>query len=632
MLPTDYQTFIAVGHYSKIYENGHRETWPEIVERYVTFVTQGAESIVNVDELSSAIINCEVMPSMRAMLTAGEAANRDPTCIYNCAYLEIDKLRRFAEVLYILMSGTGIGFSCELRVVSQLPPVPLSISSCSIVHVIADSKQGWCDAFLLLMEHLWHGEIPHFDYSQIRPAGAPLKVMGGRASGPDPLRKLFGFVIALVQKARGRQLRPKEVHDIMCNIAEITTVGGVRRSALISLSDLDDEQMRTAKSGEWWKSASWLSMSNNSAVYESKPIKEVFAQEWQALHDSLSGERGIFNREANVRLMNKQRRNPSTFIFGTNPCSEIVLRPFQFCNLTEVIVRSTDTPRELVNKVRLATILGTLQSRFVNFPFLSPEWKRNCEEERLLGVSLSGICDNALLSDHSGQELPHLLSMLRTCAIQINAIYARLLNINCSAAITCVKPSGTVSQLVDCASGIHPRFSQYYVRTVRIDKKDPLYKFMKEQGVACEDEKMHPENTAVLSFPMCAPRCARLRNSMSAMDQLQLWLVYQKYWCEHKPSCTVYIRENEWTEVRDWLYEHFDYISGLSFLPYDNGIYPQAPYQEISQERYEEMCKTSPVINWSKLQEYDRAHLNLFQRGRFVFACSANGCEIVDMV
>lgn len=632
-LPSDYCHFIHAGHYARILQSGHRETYAETVDRYISFVTKDAHfSDEECDELRQAILRCEVMPSMRAMMTAGAAAERDNVCIYNCAYLEIDTPRRFAEVMYILMSGTGVGFSCEIAAISKLPVIPAHIGSIDTVHVVDDSKQGWAEAYQLMVESLYQGGVPHIDYSLIRPAGAPLKTMGGRASGPEPLKKLIAFTKQVFMRAAGRQLTSKEVHDLVCVTAEIVTVGGVRRSALISLSELSDPVMRMAKTGEWWLAEQWLALANNSAVYEQRPELSEFVEEWQSLVDSHSGERGIFNRQATaIQASQNGRREVDGHRFGTNPCSEIILRPCQFCNLTEVVVRRDDDLESLKKKVRLATILGTLQCRFTNFPFLDPIWKRNCEEERLLGVSLTGICDNEFFSTFSA-PLAAALSEMRAYAVTVNAEYADRFGINRSTAITCVKPSGTVSQLVDCASGIHPRWSQYYIRRVRIDKKDPLYTFLKEQGVECEDELLHPQDTAVFSFPMCAPSGAKLRQHMSAIDQLQLALLYQDRWCEHKTSCTVYVRDHEWADVGAWVWKHFDLLSGISFLPYDNGSYPQAPYDEITQNVWTQKQAAMPVVQWNKLVDYDRQHLGLFQRGKFVFACSGDNCEIVDLV
>jgi ribonucleoside-triphosphate reductase (thioredoxin) len=621
-LKSAYEEFIFVGHYAREKQDGTRESWSEAVNRYLDFVIE--PGVTDRDELYNAIYNCEVMPSMRALMTAGAAAKRDAMCIYNCAYVAVDKLRVFPEILYVLMSGTGVGFSCQSQYVEQLPVVPAIITPRG-VHKVGDSKQGWAEALEAHINSLWKGNLLRFDYSDVRPPGAPLKIMGGRASGPEPLKQLIDFVTRVVTGAPGRRLTTAEVNDLVCNIAEIVVVGGVRRSALISLTDLNDTGLRNAKSGQWWKTHKWLALENISAVYNEKPDAETFLDEWLALIKSHSGERGIFNSQAAIeKVKSIGRRKHAGWVFGTNPCSEIILRSCQVCNLTEVVLRPNDDYLSVQRKVKIATILGTLQSRFTNFPYLSAQWKQNCEEERLLGVSMTGIWDNAVFSDASNPALPQMLESLRRYAVAVNAKYAHRLGINASTAITCVKPSGTVSQLVDSASGIHPRWSEYYIRTVRIDKKDPLYEFMKKTGVPCEDENGHPDSTAVLSFPQRAEGHRGLRANVTALQQLHIWQIYNQHWCEHKPSATIYVRPHEWVEVGNWVYEHFDAISGVSFLPYDNGTYKQAPYQEITAEAYTALKATQPKIDWKQFKAPKK-------NNRFTFACGGAGCELVDL-
>jgi ribonucleoside-diphosphate reductase alpha chain len=620
-LKSAYEEFIFVGHYAREKPDGTRESWSEAVNRYLDFVLPDAAT--DRDELYNAIYNCEVMPSMRALMTAGAAAQRDSMCIYNCAYLAVDNLRAFPEILYVLMSGTGVGFSCQQRYVEQLPPLPAKITPRG-VHKVGDSKQGWAEALETHINHLWGGHQLRFDYSDVRPAGAPLKIMGGRASGHGPLKQLLDFVTSVATAAVGRRLTTAEVNDVVCNIAEIVVVGGVRRSALISLTDLADNELRTAKSGQWWTTRKWLALENISAVYTEKPSAEVFLEEWLALIKSHSGERGIFNSQAAVNKVKSVGRRSADHEFGTNPCSEIILRSRQVCNLTEVVLRANDDFLTVQRKVKIATILGTLQSRFTHFPYLSAEWKKNCQEERLLGVSITGICDNTAFSNVDNPALPQMLESLRRYAVAVNAEYARRLGINASTSITCVKPSGTVSQLVDSASGIHPRWSEYYIRTVRIDKKDPLYEFMKRSGVPCEDENGHPDSTAVLSFPQRSEGHRGLRAAVTALQQLRLWQIYNQHWCEHKPSATIYVRPHEWVEVGNWVYEHFDSISGVSFLPYDNGSYQQAPYQEIKADAYHALIAAQPKIDWKQFKAPKK-------NNRFTYACGGAGCELVDL-
>jgi ribonucleoside-triphosphate reductase len=627
-LPTDYQSFIALSRYAKYYDGKGRETWGDTVQRYMDNVIHpkaGKDSYVKA--LGEAIMNLEVMPSMRAMMTAGPALNRDNTAGYNCSYLPVDDPKSFDEAMYILLCGTGVGFSVERQYVSNLPEIPQLFDSETTI-VVKDSKEGWAKAFRQLLALLWAGEIPQWDIGLVRPAGARLKTFGGRASGPAPLVELFNFAITTFKNAQGRKLSSAECHDLMCFIGQIVVVGGVRRSAMISLSNLSDDRMRHAKSGQWWETASWRALANNSVCYTEKPDMETFMREWTALVESKSGERGIFNREASKKQAEKYDRRDPNYDFGTNPCSEIILRPYQFCNLTECVVRATDTIEDLERKVRMATIMGTIQSSYTKFPYLRKVWANNTEEERLLGVSLTGIMDNPLMtSENAGLE--KTLEHLRNVAVTTNAEWADRLGIPHSAAISCVKPSGTVSQLVASASGIHARHSPYYIRTVRGDNKDPLTQFMKDKGVPNEPCVMKGDTTTVFSFPIKSPEGAVTRNDMTAIEQLETWLTYQRHWCEHKPSVTISVRDSEWMEVGAFVYKHFDEMSGVSFLPHSDHTYQQAPYQDCTKEQYEDLLLTMPKsIDWSELSQYESEDNTA---GSQTMACSGDTCEIVDL-
>jgi ribonucleoside-diphosphate reductase alpha chain len=627
-LPTDYQTFIAKSRYAKYIDGEGREDWGDTVERYMDNVVRpkaGNDSYVN--QLRDAILNLEVMPSMRAMMTAGPALARDNTAGYNCSYLAVDDPKAFDEAMFILLCGTGVGFSVERQFIQKLPEVPELFESDTVV-VVKDSKEGWAKAFRQVLALLWAGEIPKWDVTAVRPAGARLKTFGGRASGPAPLVELFNFAVTTFKSAQGRRLSSIECHDLMCFIGQIVVVGGVRRSAMISLSNLSDDRMRHAKSGQWWETAAHRALANNSVSYTEKPDMETFMREWQALVESKSGERGVFNRQASkVQAAKNGRRDPN-YEFGTNPCSEIILRPNQFCNLTEVVVRATDTIEDLERKVRLATILGTIQSSMTKFPYLRKIWNKNTEEERLLGVSLTGIMDNRLTTSQNA-GLDKTLERLKEVAISTNAEWAERLNIPASAAISCVKPSGTVSQLVDSASGIHARHSPYYVRTVRGDNKDPLTKFMIDKGVPNEPCVMKGDTTTVFSFPVKSPAGAVTRNDMTAVEQLEMWLTYQRSWCEHKPSVTISVRDEEWMEVGAFVYKHFDEMSGVSFLPHSDHTYQQAPYQDCTKEDYEELLSIMPkAIDWSELSEYENEDNTA---GSQTMACSGDTCELVDL-
>ena len=627
-LPTDYQSFIHKSRYAKYFDNKGRESWSETVERYMNNVIRpkaGYDSYV--DQIRDAIISLDVMPSMRAMMTAGPALDRDNTAGYNCSYLPVDDPKSFDEAMYILLCGTGVGFSVERQYVSKLPEVPELFDSDTTV-VVKDSKEGWAKAFRQVLALLWAGEIPKWDVSRVRPAGARLKTFGGRASGPAPLVELFNFAITTFKNAQGRKLSSVECHDLMCFIGQIVVVGGVRRSAMISLSNLSDDRMRHAKSGQWWETASWRALANNSVSYTEKPDMETFMREWFALVESKSGERGIFNRQASKKQAEKYNRRDSNYDFGTNPCSEIILRPYQFCNLTEVVVRATDSITDLERKVRMATILGTIQSSYTKFPYLRKVWANNTEEERLLGVSLTGIMDNPLMTS-ANAGLEKTLEHLRNVAVTTNAEWADRLGIPHSTAISCVKPSGTVSQLVDSASGIHARHSAYYIRTVRGDNKDPLTQFMKDKGVPNEPCVMKGDTTTVFSFPVKSPEGSVTRNDMTAIEQLETWLTYQRHWCEHKPSVTITVRDSEWMEVGAFVYKYFDEMSGVSFLPHTDHTYQQAPYQDCTKEEYDELLAKMPKhIDWSELTEYESEDNTA---GSQTMACTGDSCEIVDI-
>ena len=630
MLPTDYQNFIATSRYARwLDDEGRRETWSETVSRYVDYMHNKVKfSKEDKSEIEQAILGLDVMPSMRAMMSAGTALERDNTAGYNCSYLPVDDPKSFDEAMYILLCGTGVGFSVERQYIDKLPEIPEKMFKSDTTIVVKDSKEGWAKSLRMLIALLYAGEIPSYDVSKVRPAGARLKTFGGRASGPAPLVDLFNFTVKMFREAEGRKLSSIECHDLMCKIGEIVVVGGVRRSAMISLSNLSDDRMRHAKSGNWWDNEPQRALANNSVAYTEKPDSLSFMREWMALVESGSGERGIFNREASKRQAAKNGRRNSDFDFGTNPCSEIILRPYQFCNLTEVVVRATDTVDDLARKVRLATILGTIQSTYTKFPYLRKIWTTNTEEERLLGVSLTGIMDNPVMTTKN-KGLDKTLENLRNVAVVTNAEWADRLGIPQSAAITCVKPSGTVSQLVDSASGIHARHSPYYVRTVRGDNKDPLTTFMKDQGIPSEPDVFKPDQTTVFSFPVKAPNKAVVTSDLSAVDQLKMWLMYQRHWSEHKPSVTINVKKDEWFEVGTFVYEHFDEMSGVSFLPYNEHTYQQAPYQEIDKEEYKNILVTMPkTIDWSRLSEYEKEDTTTSSQ---TMACTGDVCEVVDI-
>lgn len=633
MIDTIYEEFIAKSRYARYLESEQRrENWSETVSRYFDFMAKhlGAKQGYVIPaplrgELEAAVTSKEVLPSMRSIMTAGDALERDNTAGYNCSYLPVDDPKAFDEAMFILLCGTGVGFSVERQYVNKLPEVPDRIYPSDTTVVVSDSKEGWAKSLRQVIALLYTGEAPRWDTSRVRPAGARLKTFGGRASGPGPLEDLFRFVISIFKGAQGRKLTSLECHDIMCKIGEVVVVGGVRRSAMISLSNLSDDRMRAAKSGSWWEQHGQRALANNSACYTERPEVGVFMKEWLSLYESKSGERGIFNREAAKKIAAKNGRRDTEHDFGTNPCSEIILRPYQFCNLSTVIVRADDTIDTLKNKVRLASILGTFQSTMTNFPYLRKVWKDNTEAERLLGVSMTGALDNAMLNNPDDPELAQRLEALKQEAVDTNKYFAELLGIPQATAVTAIKPEGTTSQLTDSASGLHTRHSSYYIRRVRGDIKDPLTQFMIEQGVPAEPCVMKPETTVVFSFAKKAPKGALVRSDLTAIQHLRLWLAYQRHYCEHKPSVTVSVSEKEWPAVGAFVWEHFDEMSGVSFLPYDGGSYRQAPYEDCTEEEYLALdAKIPKHVNWDSLFEgTDNVE------GTQTLACSANGCEIV---
>ena len=651
-LPTEYQSFIYLSRYSRwLEEEGRRETWDETVNRLIVFFRNHVENNLGVKDqlddkdwnmIRNSILSLEVMPSMRSLMTAGPALERENIAGYNCSYIPVDNPKSFDEILYILMNGTGVGFSVERQYINDLPTIPdIEFERTDDVISIADSKEGWARALKDLISYLYTNRIPKIDVSKVRPAGSRLKTFGGRASGPQPLVDLFDFTIRKFEEARGRKLSSIECHDIVCKIGDVVVVGGVRRSALISLSNLSDARMRMAKSGAWSYTNPERALANNSAVYTDRPDTGIFMNEWQSLYESKSGERGIFNRRSAQAKAAQNGRRISDISFGTNPCSEIILRPNQFCNLTEVVCRARDDRNTLARKIRVATLLGTIQSTLTNFGYLRKRWLDNTAEERLLGVSLTGIMDCKLLNfsplrlDYSAEVayLSDTLRYLRNVAVMTNKKWSEKLGINQATAITCVKPSGTVSQLVDSASGIHARHAPYYIRTVRADNKDPITIFMKELGIPNEpqiDGKEISEHTTVFSFPIKSDTNSKFRNSLNAIQQLEIWKTYAEHWCEHKPSVTVSVKENEWIEVGAWCWKNFDHLSGVSFLPYSDHIFKQAPYQEISKEEYTRVKKTMPkkAIDWSRLKDFEKEDNTT---GSQELACTGGVCELVDL-
>ena len=633
-----YENFIALSRYARWLENeNRRETWKETVDRYFSFMVNQLETKHNytpdkklLEELREAMFNRNVMPSMRSVMTAGVALERENVSGYNCAFLPVDNVKSFDEAMYILMCGTGVGFSVEYKYINKLPALPETLEKSSTTVIVGDSKEGWAKAYRELLSLLWAGHIPQVDISKVRPSGARLKTMGGRSSGPQPLVNLFDFTIQIFKGALGRNLTPLECHDLMCKIGEVVVVGGVRRSAMISLSNINDIEMAKAKSGNWWEKNTQRALANNSVAYSRKPDMAQFISEWKSLYDSKSGERGIYNVAAAQKQAAKYGRRSPDIHYGTNPCSEIILRPYQFCNLSEVVLREEDTIQDVEHKVHLATILGTWQSTLTDFKYIRKIWKDNTEEERLLGVSLTGQFGHKFFSGQEGLEkLGLVLDDLRASAVITNIGEAGKIGIPASAAVTCVKPSGTVSQLVGVSSGMHAWHSDYYIRTVRGDKKDPITQFLKDTGIPAEDDVMKPNDTTVFSFPVKAPKHAITRDKLTAIQQLEVWLVYQRHWCEHKPSITVSVKEDEWMEVGAWVYKHFDEVSGISFLPYSEHTYVQAPYQEVNKEQYEDLLTKMPKsIDWNNLSLYE---LEDSTTGSQALACVSGECEIVDI-
>lgn len=629
---TPYNEYIAKSRYARYLDNeGRREHWPETVKRYFDFMQKHLKEKHNYvfedalrQKLETAVVNLDVVPSMRSIMTAGEALERQNIAGYNCSYLPIDDPKAFDEAMYILLCGTGVGFSVEQKYVNKLPEIPCKLYDSESLVVVKDSKEGWAKALRQVIALLYAGEIPKWDVSAVRPAGTRLKTFGGRASGPEPLVELFKYVVAKFKGAAGRKLTSLEAHDILCKIGEVVVVGGVRRSAMISLSDLGDDRMAHAKAGNWWDGNGQRALANNSAVYDVKPDVGQFMREWSSIYESHSGERGIFNRYASELQAGKNGRRKLNQEWGTNPCSEIILRPYQFCNLSSVIVRSDDTVDRLRDKIAMATILGTFQSTMTHFPYLRKIWQTNTEEERLLGVSMTGILDNKLLNNPDDPNLPKLLEELKDVAVNVNAEYADAIGINRSAAITAIKPEGTVSQLSSTASGIHPQHAQYYIRRVRSDNKDPLTDFLKSQGFPSEPCFMKPDSTTVFSFPMKVAEGALLREDLDAITHLRLWLMFQRHYCEHKPSVTISVQEHEWPKVGAWVWDNFDEITGVSFLPMDGGTYRQAPYETVDAAVYEKLASEMPKgIDWDKfIENTDNVE------GAQTLACSAGGCEI----
>jgi len=625
-----FQNFIAISRYSRWMDSeSRRETWDETVDRWWNYFTTKVPALTSRPDIRDAILNLEVLPSMRGLMTAGPALDRDHTALYNCSYLEIDSPKAFSNLMYILMCGTGVGYTVERRCTDKMPTIPTIQKMFDNVMFVEDSREGWCDSLHQLIDNLYKGVHLKWDTSKVRKAGEKLKTFGGRASGPAPLEEVFRFVVQTFYKAQGRRLTPLECHDICCKIAQSVIVGGVRRSAMISLSDLADREMATCKSGAWWESSGHRALANNSAVYNGRPSMGQFLEEWTDLYNSHSGERGICNRDAMRSIAAKAGRDVDVH-YGTNPCSEIILRPNQFCNLSTVVVRASDTPETLAKKIEMATIIGTIQSMFTHFPYLSREdssWTKNCEEERLLGVSMTGIFDNKLMSGILGYgKLKHVLENLREIAIKTNLDWAKQLGVNPSKSITCIKPEGTTSCLANSASGLHPRYAQHYYRRVRIDKKDPIYQLMRDAQVMVEDCVMNPDSTAVFTFAQSAPSGSLTQDELQAIDHLNLWLAYQEYYCQHKPSITVNYSDSEFMPVGQWVWENFDKISGISFLPKSDHVYAQAPFEAITKETYDSYMMVP--VDFNNLSFYEKTDTTTSSH---TMACTAGACEIIDL-
>lgn len=680
MFPSNYEEFIYKSRYARWLEGeGRREDYPETVERFLSFMLEHLKQKHDYDipaavlqDTREALLAFDALPSMRALMTAGPALMRNNMAAFNCSYEAISEMAAFWEAMGILLNGTGVGYSAERKFTDLLPEVPSELLNHGAVIMVEDSKEGWVEAYKTLLKRLYRGEVSGWDTSAVRPKGARLKTFGGRASGPEPLQKLFDFTIDMFYGAVGRKLEPIECHDLMCMIADIVVVGGVRRSAMISLSDLNDPFLANAKgffdvlahqelgngrhrfkvqytavserwfegnldqygfdefqrSGKigWWVIFPHRALANNSAVYEEKPDAETFIREWGTMVASKAGERGFFNRAAAEKQVLKTGRRKGGFAWGTNPCSEIILRNMGVCNLSEVVVRATDTLEELKRKVEIATIFGTWQSTLTNFPGMREDWIKNAEEERLLGVSMTGAMDHPVLSTTEGDEWREIL---RDHAVAVNKALAAQIGIAQAAAVTCIKPSGTTSQLTNTASGLHVRHSDFYIRTVRGDKKDPLSQFLIDAGVPAEDCVMRPDTTVVFSFPIKSPDGALTRADVNALDQLESWKRFQDHWCEHKPSCTVSVKDEEWVDVASWVFKNFDDLSGISFLPHTDHVYQQAPYQEITEEEYNEWLKRMPEkIYWQVLASYETED---HTSGSQTLACSSGACELVDI-
>lgn len=623
-----FQNFIALSRYSRWIESeGRRETWSETVDRWWDYFSSKVPQLLERPDIKDAILNLQVLPSMRGLMTAGPALDRDHTALYNCSYLEINSITSFSNLMYILMCGTGVGYSVEHRCTNELGQVPNKIEkNFNKIIEVEDSREGWCNALMQLLADLYNGIHPKWNTSKIRPAGAKLKTFGGRASGPGPLEEVFRFVTQTFYAAQGRQLTPLECHDICCKIAQSVIVGGVRRSAMISLSDLSDREMAKCKSGSWWASSGHRALANNSAIYYNRPSLGQFLEEWTELYNSHSGERGICNRHAMRTIAEKSGRR-NDIEYGTNPCSEIILRPNQFCNLSTIVLKQEDTITTIKKKIEMATIIGTIQSMFTNFPYLSKEWEDNCKEERLLGVSMTGIFDHALMSGSKGMgKLAHALESLREHSVKVNLEWSEKLGINPSKSITCIKPEGTTSCLADSSSGLHPRYAQFYYRRVRIDKKDPMYQFMRDSGVSCEDCVMNPDSTGIFTFAQKAPEDSTTQKNLQAIDHLELWHTYQQSYCHHKPSITVSYGDDEFLAIGQWVYENFNEISGISFLPKSDHVYAQAPFEEIDARTYNMSPKIE--VDWSLLKEYEKTDST---KSSHAMACTAGACEIVDL-
>ena len=628
-----FSDFVAISRYCRwIPELGRRETWEEAVDRYFDYLEYRFKLFEEPDLIKAREMmkDRKLFGSMRALMTAGEALNKDDVASYNCSYVEAGTIESLRNIMYILMSGTGVGFSVERRCIDSLPIVPPTILKSEASILVQDSREGWAEAYYWFLNSLYAGTHPTVDTSLLRPAGARLKTFGGRSSGPEPFIRLIKFTASVLYAAVGRRLTPLEVHDIVCKIADCVVCGGVRRSALISLSDLADRDMATCKSGDWWNADSQRALSNNSAVYTNKPSMSQFISEWGSLYDSHSGERGVCNREAMTSIADTAGRD-TNHSFGTNPCSEIILRPNQFCNLSTVVAKADDTEDSLTEKIRLATILGTIQSAMTDFSMFSrwgdSSWKKNCEEERLLGVSITGIFDCPLLSDTGDKRLTSRLSGLRYTATRVNREWSAKLGISPSKSVTCIKPEGTSSCVAGSSSGMHPRYSDYYIRRVRLSASDPLGQLMKDSGIPHEPCLNNPQTTDIFSFPIKSPTTAQTQQTIKPLDHLNLWLLYQVHYCDHKPSITVTYRDDDFLGIGSWLWENWDKVSGISFLPHSDHVYSQPPFEAITEDEYINMLQKMPIsVDWGRLDLYEVIDKTENQQ---TLSCTAGGCELV---